>query len=379
MSWTEPIDDAKLDHLRRLRSLFASFVLFRTKRLIDLSEWTPTSVRLGLTASLFGIASALMIFASSRFYAYGQGSTGFLIWSATAMIVFALLLIVPAFVGYRLLRIRRSSFILNVILIQQSLLALAALGSSLVLTAQEPARTDFALLRAGLGHGTVAYRRFCGDLESGAEVLALTERGQRRTRTVQRDTREIISWGEPNVSDAPRRMPVVLAQMERRRAELQEATQDLRRMEEITAERAAAVDRFYEAYPTYFLAIDFFVAWFILILLMSSWHLCRAAVLGDRGKRMLPVTIAIVIVTWCFALLFGWSIADGSEYVGYSDVQVSRPHEIGTWAAGLEEFKALEAELHEVSAQIAEERLALRADFLSMRSVCPTANSHGLF
>ena len=376
MSWTTNIDEEKLSHTRRVLAAFRSFATGNTARLIDLSQWQSATSRFGLTQALCVIATGLILLASSRFYVHDE-ATGFLTWSATFTILFSLLLIVPAIVAYRLLKIRRSVFVINVILIQQALLATAALASYLVLISQQPARTDFAVLQQGRGEGTVAHRYFCGGLELSAEMAYLNERALARSRSAMARARETLSWGPPNVRDAPRVMPIIFAQTRRMHAELREMQADLVRVRQITQALVSSDQAFRETYPTYHLALALFVLAFVAVLVGSTLHLVRASLLGDRGSRLLPRLAAVVIVAWAFAGSFIWVVASNSEYLDYSEVEVAHLTD-DPMAAFRRELTELEAEVAVNAARTSNERADVRSAILSMRATCPRINTHGV-
>jgi hypothetical protein len=380
MSWTTNIDEAKLSHTRRVLAAFRSFATGATAKLIDLSQWQPHTSRFGLTQALFVIASGLMLLASSRLYVRDE-SAGFLTWSAAFTILFSLLLIVPAMVAYRLLKLRRSNFLINVILIQQALLATAALASYLVLISQQPARTDFAVLQEGRGEGTVAHRYFCGGLELSAEMAFLNERALARSRSAMERARETLSWGPPNMRDAPRVMPIIFAQSVRMRAELREMQADMARVEQITQTIVSSDQAFRDTYPTYYLALVIFALAFVAVLIGTTLHLVRAALLGDRGKRFLPRLAAIIIVAWAFAGSFIWAVANNSEYLRYSEVEVE-PLEDPTTDDPMADFRRELAELEPQvavnAARTADQRAHVRSAILSMRAICPRINTHGV-
>ena len=382
MSWTNNVDEPKLSHVRRVLAAFRSFATARTARLIDLSQWQPETYRFGLTQALFIIALGAMLLASSCFYVRNEESAGFLTWSAAFTISFSLLLIIPAMVAYWLLKVRRSNFLVNVILIQQTLLAAAALASYGVLISQQPARTDFAVLQQGQGEGTIAYRHFCGGLELSSEMAFLNQRALARSQSAMERARQTLSWGRPNMRDAPRVMPIIFAQVDQMRAELREMQADMQRVEQITQALVSSDQAFRETYPTYYLALGIFAVFFIAVLIGSTIHLVRAVLLGDRGKRRLPQVAAIVIVAWAFAGSFIWAVTNNSEYLRYSEVEVEPlvpPTMTDDPIADFQrEFTELEARAAENAARTVAERAQVRSEILSMRATCPRINTHGV-
>lgn len=382
MEWNPQADQATMRLWLRIATSLRAFLLLETKRLVDLSEWKNSSARFALSVSLFAMAVAAMVFASSRFYPGSEGSSDFIGWSAGSAVALAGLLIVPMLIGYRIFKLPRLSFAFNVVLLQQTLLAIGAVGSSLILMSQEPARTDFSLLREGQGKETLAYRRFCGDLEAASKLHLLGGRALARTAAVQRDIDETESWGNPDhasVVQAFRHMPRMKVHIQRRKRELRAALVDLKQYEAINEEREQVLTAFYDKYPTYSLAQEFFAAWLIACVGFALIHLWRALALGDRGDRSKVTTVAASVLTASIALGFVWWMSVTGELLSYRNMFVSPPATEFlqedkppiNFAELKREAQQLRAEFAEVKKEHEKEGEELRGRYYRLRRSCP--------
>ena len=389
MEWNPQADQATVSLWMRVAKSVKAFLTFRTQNLIDLSEWKDPAARFALTASLFTVAVAAMAYASSRFYPGSEGSSEFIGWSVWSAIAFSILLVVPMVLGFSVLRLPRRNFTLNVVLLQQALLALGAVFASLILMSQEPAQTDFSLLREGRAEGTLAHRRFCGDLKAAARLHALAGRTIERTASVQRDIDEVDSWGDPEHASTVQvlsRFPRLKVHLRHRQRELRAAEADLERYETLNAERESVYAAFNDKYPTYALAQQFFGAWCLAFIGLALLHLWRGLTLGDRGDRSRVTVIADTALSSGIAIAFIWWISVTGELPSYRDMVVSPP--AVSLLQGEENpstFEELRAEAQSFRIKFVrlqkdhkKERDELRGQFYRLRRSCPRISTVGL-
>jgi len=386
MNLNPPVDEPGIKLWIRLGGMFFAFLTFRTRQVIDLSQWRTRTARHVLSGALFAVAVATMILALSQFYPGSEGSADFIGWSAGSALAFAAIVAAPMLLGSRLLKLPRMSFILNTVLIQQTLLALGAVFASLILISQEPARTDFSLLQEGKGQTTLAYQRFCGDLEAKAKLHALNGKVLERTASVMRDIDETESWGNPayaSISQAFQHLPRIHSQFIRRKQEIREAAADQREFHGIEQDRLNTIDAFDGKYPTYGLAREFFIWWFIAILALAIYHLWRGISLGDRGDKSHSTTIAAVTLSAAIAGGFVWCISVAGGLPSYREIFISHPADKllsgGNKASTFDELKAEAAayrvEFAEEKREHVDEGDELRGEYYRMRKICPNVSN----
>jgi hypothetical protein len=364
-------------NLLRVWQSLRSFVFLDTRRLVALSEWDDKTARLKLSISLAGIAWSAMVYASSRIYLGNELSGEFIGWSVSSAVLFAVLIAAPALAGYRIARLKRLSFALNVILIQQAFLAGAVIIASLVLIMQEPARTDFSLLRDGVGDRTLAYRQLCGGLESAARVLKLNEIQIHRTELIQRETEKTMAWGDPrnaSVVQAFHHLPSIISGVDRDKRNLISIARNNKELAEIAKEREAVGEMFSLAYPTVSYAEAIFGALFLTIISMSVFHVWRGMDLGDRGENRRFAAVSAAVLATAIAVGFVWWIALSGDLLLYRDLMskdLPSPETNMTLEDNRKLFEKYKAALLAEKKEHEQQAIDLRGNIYRMRHICP--------
>lgn len=306
--------------------------------------------------------------------------------TARSMLKLAIILTVvlaPVGLAIKLLNRGRTGPVLaNLVIVAQVVMSLAMLvGWFALVLPSEPARTDFPLLRDGMGQNTAAHSVMCGSLERRAETLRLTRETITRTKPTIADLRVTLSY----LRDGP---PSSMAEMDARISHgemvadklpdaIAFASYNIHRTAQLRSETDTAERDFLRAYPHAVYSsgfVLFALGALLLWLILLSWKLVVWPAPRWRGKL---IAVSGLLAGWAgaavIALTLGWWFTPQP----LPEILV----DMDGWTAAeiTSDLESLERHLEVVEAATALEINRLRRTNRELQGFCPTVNNFGLW
>lgn len=373
------------DEAKAVRHSFISFFLLRTEALISAAEDGDNQSRRRLAAA--HIALVLIGYLAAFWFLSGEAAPpiGFTIRASLLGSFASVVLSVPVWLALRFVARRPNAFFLiNLVSIVQTLFVVLFFTSNLILMVAEPARTDFSLIRAGLGHDTLAYKAICGIVENDAELMVRNRQALARNEAALQDNRTLLGFNSqrfPAVGDELLRQETeVRAQSARRLADFNATVADVRRLVEIAAEEERNSREIWKRYPLLLPAAVLVLAGLFISYALAAIHIWKAGVWHARGwPRKLAVAGSLILAGAAAVGMVGLFIMLSTpppvELPG-DRLLASNPRTLEEMEVALDDLEQATL-LARQAQEIATARLQAR--FHDMKYVCPSLDSRGLW
>jgi hypothetical protein len=365
---------------RSITMAYWQYVRLKTRQLIILSELNTKDERIYLSISLVVSAVAAHI----SYLVFGGQKFDVAIISATrlsaAALAVSLFLYGPFFVAYRAIGRRQNNFLFNVLVAQLPFVLIALLISGLPALANDARRVDFKLFDEGIGEQTAKYDRFCGGLDRSAQFMVLNMKVDQRIRSVIRDTKTVISWGEPTTAKAILHRDEIQAQFERRKVEIAGALEDSEHVAWLARVENHVKARYAEKYWSTVWSDRILAIFLVAVFLITNIHIVRGSVDRNSSWKQRWIAAFALLIAWIFcgssALAIGYAL-EPAKFVAediYSEFFGEK-----RFSSDLEEIRHYESELKELDEETSDQRNRLRLQAFLLRKECPKFDNRSLW